>query len=71
MKKIVRLQESDITNLVKKILSEQENERYMFFSNLQQIKRQFTNKLENLILSNCTEILFMLFDWILFLFKFF
>ena len=26
MKKIVRLQESDIANLVKKILSEQENE---------------------------------------------
>jgi hypothetical protein len=36
MKKIVRLQESDIANLVKKILSEQENERYMFFSNLEQ-----------------------------------
>ena len=40
MKKIVRLQESDITNLVKKILSEQENERYMFFSNLEQLHRQ-------------------------------
>ena len=40
MKKIVRLQESDITELVKKILSEQENERYMFFSNLEQLHRQ-------------------------------
>ena len=33
MKKIVRLQESDITKLVKKILSEQENESHMFYVN--------------------------------------
>jgi hypothetical protein len=46
MKKIVRLQESDITNLVKKILSEQENERYMFFSNLEQLNRQTAILLE-------------------------
>jgi hypothetical protein len=46
MKKIVRLQESDITKLVKKILSEQENERYMFFSNLEQLHRQTAILLE-------------------------
>jgi hypothetical protein len=46
MKKIVRLQESDITKLVKKILSEQENERYMFFSNLEQLHRQTAMLLE-------------------------
>ena len=40
MKKIVKLQESDIARLVNKILSEQETERYMFFSNLEQLHRQ-------------------------------
>ena len=40
MKKIIKLQESDISRLVKKILSEQETERYMFFSNLEQLHRQ-------------------------------
>lgn len=38
--KIVKLTENDITNLVKKVLSEQEEANYMFFSNLKQIKRQ-------------------------------
>ena len=38
--KIVKLKESDIQKLVQKVLSEQENERYMFFSNLEQMKRQ-------------------------------
>jgi hypothetical protein len=56
--KIVRLTEKDIQTLIKKVLSEQENERYMFFSNLEQIKRQCEmlldmdeNKIEE-ILSN-------------------
>ena len=40
MKKIVRLTESDITNLVKKVLNEQKGGRYMFFSNLEQMRRQ-------------------------------
>ena len=40
MKRIIRLNESDITNLVKRVLNEQKGERYMFFSNLQQIRRQ-------------------------------
>jgi len=38
--RIVKLTESDIQKLIKKVLYEQENERYMFFSNLEQIKRQ-------------------------------
>ena len=40
MKRIIRLNESDIENLVKKVLNEQKGERYMFFSNLQQMRRQ-------------------------------
>jgi len=40
MKKIVKLTEKDLTNLVKKVLSEQEQENYMFFGNLKQIQRQ-------------------------------
>jgi hypothetical protein len=42
MSKIVKLTESDLNNLVKRILDEQMEEpaNYMFFSNLQQIKRQ-------------------------------
>ena len=40
MKKPIRLTEKDIANLVKKVLKEQEQENYMFFSNLKQIHRQ-------------------------------
>jgi len=40
MKRVIRLNESDITNLVKRVLNEQKGERYMFFSNLEQIRRQ-------------------------------
>ena len=42
MKKIVKLTESDLTDLVMKVLKEAEHEhnRYMFFSNLEQMKRQ-------------------------------
>lgn len=46
MKKIVRLKESDINALVRKVLAEQENERYMFFSNLEQLHRQTAILLE-------------------------
>jgi len=40
--KTVKLRESDITRLVKRVLSEQEieNSNYMLFSNLKQMKRQ-------------------------------
>ena len=40
MKRVVKLSESKLTELVKRILSEQDSERYMFFSNLEQIHRQ-------------------------------
>lgn len=42
MKKIVKLTESDLNRIVKKVLNEQdiEDANYMFFSNLQQMKRQ-------------------------------
>lgn len=38
--KIVRLNENDLAKLVNKVLKEQEEANYMFFSNLEQIKRQ-------------------------------
>jgi len=40
MKKIIKLTEKDLTNLVKRVMTEQESTNYMFFSNLQQIMRQ-------------------------------
>jgi hypothetical protein len=36
----IRLTERDINSLVKKVLKEQESSNYMFFSNLEQMKRQ-------------------------------
>jgi hypothetical protein len=46
MEKIVKLTESDLNRIVKKVLKEQEVADYMFFSNLQQIKRQCEIMLE-------------------------
>jgi hypothetical protein len=48
MSRIVTLTEKDINLLVKKVLKEQEQEQvnYMFFSNLEQIKRQCEMMLE-------------------------
>ena len=40
MKKIVRLTETELSKLIKKMINEQESPRYMFFSNLEQMKRQ-------------------------------
>jgi len=40
MKRVIKLSESKLTELVKRIMSEQDSERYMFFSNLEQIHRQ-------------------------------
>jgi hypothetical protein len=40
MSKIVKLTERDLNHLVMKVLKEQEEANYMFFSNLEQIKRQ-------------------------------
>jgi hypothetical protein len=47
MSKIVKLTEKDLSHLVKRVLSEQqETENYMFFSNLKQIARQCKMLLE-------------------------
>ena len=46
MSRIVKLTEKDISLLVKKVLKEQEQVNYMFFSNLEQIKRQCEMMLE-------------------------
>ena len=48
MKKVVKLTESDLQRLVNRVLkeAEHENDRYMFFSNLEQIKRQADMLLE-------------------------
>ena len=48
MKKVVKLTESDLNRIVKKVLNEQEveNANYMFFSNLQQMKRQIEMMLD-------------------------
>ena len=40
MKNTIRLSESGLIKLIKKYIKEQENDRYMFFSNLEQIHRQ-------------------------------
>jgi hypothetical protein len=36
----IKLNESNLNKLVRKVISEQKSERYMFFSNLEQIKKQ-------------------------------
>ena len=48
MAKVVKLNESDITRLVNKVLTEshQQQENYMFFSNLKQMMRQCKMLLE-------------------------
>ena len=38
--KTIKLTELDLTRIVKRVLSEQESQRYMFFSNLEQMRRQ-------------------------------
>lgn len=45
-KRIVKLTENDLESLVRKVLKEQESPNYMFFSNLEQIKRQCEKLLE-------------------------
>jgi hypothetical protein len=38
--------QNNLTKIIRKVLKEQKNERYMFFGNLQQIKRQCEMLLE-------------------------
>lgn len=40
MKKVIKLTETDLTNLVSRVLKEHEQSNYMFFSNLEQIIEQ-------------------------------
>jgi hypothetical protein len=60
--KTIKLTESDLNRLVKKVLIEQETERYMFFSNLQQMRRQ-CDLLLNLDKNMVEEILSNGHDW--------
>jgi hypothetical protein len=49
MKKVIKLTESDIQNIIKRVLNESHedrSDRYMFFSNLEQIRRQCDMLLE-------------------------
>jgi hypothetical protein len=46
MRNIINLSESDLNRIIKKVIKEQESSRYMFFSNLQQMRRQFDMLLE-------------------------
>jgi hypothetical protein len=46
MKNTIRLSESELIKLIKKSIKEQETDRYMFFSNLEQIHRQTALLLE-------------------------
>jgi len=63
MSKLIKLTERDITSLVKKVLKEQESPNYMFFSNLEQIKRQCELLLE-LDPSKIDDILMNGHDWV-------
>ncbi|MEI7489112.1 MAG: hypothetical protein WCJ72_17220 [Chryseobacterium sp.] len=44
--KTIKLTETDLNRLVKKVLSEQDEANYMFFSNLKQMKRQLEMMME-------------------------
>jgi len=40
MKKVIKLSESDLSRIITRVINEEENTRYMFFSNLEQMRRQ-------------------------------
>lgn len=62
MKKVIKLSESDLSRIIKKVINEQESSRYMFFSNLQQMRRQ-CDMLLNMDQSMVEEILENGHDW--------
>jgi len=40
MKKVIKLSESDLSRIITRVINEEENTRYMFFSNIEQMRRQ-------------------------------
>jgi len=46
MKKVIRLTETELQNIITNVLKEQSSDRYMFFSNLEQMRRQCDMLLE-------------------------
>ena len=58
----IKLTEKDLSRIIKKVMNEQESERYMFFSNLQQMRRQ-CDLLLNLDKGMVEEILSNGHDW--------
>ena len=65
MKRVIKLKESDLTEIIKRVLSEggdMETNRYMFFSNLEQMKRQ-CELLLNLDVDMVSQILDDGHDW--------
>ena len=62
MSRVIKLSESKLNELIKRIISEQDSERYMFFSNLEQIHRQ-TGLLLELNKNNVENILDGGHDW--------
>lgn len=62
MKRLIKITEKDITMLVKKVMKEQQSPNYMFFSNLEQIRRQ-ADLLLQLDPNTVDEILMAGHDW--------
>ena len=65
MKRVIKLKESDLTEIIKRVLSEggdMKTNRYMFFSNLEQMKRQ-CELLLNLDVDMVSQILDDGHDW--------
>ena len=52
MKKVLKLNETQLFDIINRVIKEEENNRYMFFSNLEQIK----NQIEELMSLNEDEI---------------
>ena len=52
MKKVLKLNETQLFDIINRVIKEEENNRYMFFSNLEQIK----NQVEELMSLNEDEI---------------
>ena len=62
MKKVIKLNETQLITIINRVVKEQEEKRYMFFSNLEQIKKQ-VEELLTLNEDEVTEILENGHDW--------